>query len=263
MRHIHPHSINIDRSVSCIYNGPGQNYIEDNENNSVTDLSSGEMIKINDVDVVDAYNAEIVEDFADIAQLYISGEILSQPIPLTDEPAYKQLKNVPLYNWEKGCVPTAMAMIVAYHYSGFTEKELIAELAKNMGTAFGSTFYYKVPQGTKKTLSGHNKKYTSINFASTNSENKPNFGPSYNTFDAYQNEILAGRPVFIAMVGAEYPTTCYPDGFHDHSLTGIGYNRRATMSYVIVYTTMKDDEDVTVPVRGNNLGSYAWCYVIP
>lgn len=255
--------LEIDDSINSIYIGPGQYYIEDGEGNSVVDLVSGETVEIEDIGATTNYRNEVVEDFSDIAQLYISGDILKQPMSFAGEVTYKKLTGVPEYEWHLSCAPTAMAMILAYHYSGFTEESLIEELAKNMETKSPSTPADKVPKGTTKTLSAHNKSYTSVGYASTGLFGIINWGGSNNTFDDYRDEILANRPVFIAMVGAEGTSPAYENGFGDHAVTGVGFNSTSTVTYVIVHTTAKSDHAVSVPLNSTSLGKYAWCFVVP
>ena len=255
--------LEIDNPVDSVYIGPGQYYIEGDEKNSIINLISGETIELENVDVETSYSNEVVEDFDEIAQLYISGDILNQPVPHASDTSYT-LYGVPNYSGTIGCAPSAMAMILAYHYSGFTSLNLIRELARNMGTdtTTGRTKDTSIVSGAKKTLKAHNKSYTSIAYAA---QNKYGIfpGPNYNTFDAYKSEILANRPVFIVTDGAKYTTNGYPDGFGDHALVGMGYECGALTNYVIVYTTVQKDGSVKVPLNSTSLGNYAWCYVVP
>lgn len=258
--------LDADSSTESVYVGPGQYLAKSDTDDSFVDLSTGQVIEVDGTEAVTAHLDEATEDFNDIAQLYISGDILNQPMPIAEEVTYKRLTGVPEYDWYLGCVPTAMAMILAYHYSGFTEKSLIKELAENMGTdtCDGNTKYNKVADGTKAVLSNHNKFYTSIGFASTWSPTGTIlYGGLHNTFDAYRDEILANRPVFIAMAGAKGVSPYFKDGFGDHALTGVGYNCQRTTTYVIVHTTILTDHAVSVPLDSTNLGSYAWCFVVP
>jgi hypothetical protein len=257
-----------DNNNNLMYYGPGQYYQVDANKNSVLDITTGKASSIDDFNTsISRGSSDTVtkQDYFHIAQKYISGEESNQPVIAADT-TYKNLSDVPNYGWYKGCVPTAMAMILDYHYDSLfsSSNALIEKLASNMNTtAAGSTNWNKVASGTKAALSFCNRTYTSMGFASANILGYPNKGSSYNTFSDFKDEIMAGRPVFIAMNDAQHTTGGYSNGFQDHAVTGVGFNVASSTNYVIVHTTYVADGDVQVPVNSTAMGDYAWFFFVP
>lgn len=258
--------MNASDEDTLMYCGPGQ-YYQVKEDERIYNILTSESIPVSDVKISPAASVSENEeyDYRSIAELYISGDILNQPAAQGD-PTHKKLSSFPNYKWYKGCAPTAMAMILDYHYSNLydNEKELIEALAKNMGTSStGFTYWNKVPSATKMTLNTCGRSYTSIGFASANIFGAPNTGSSKNTFADYMDEILAGRPVFISMNNAEFKSANDKNGFGDHAVAGFGYCKTSTTNYAIVHTTSVDDDDTYVPVNATDMGDYAWLFVVP
>ena len=258
--------LNVNDKTKSVYAGPGEYFIEHQQDDVYQNIVTGEIReeKVEESTSVLVATDEVAEDFDSIAQLYISGQIGKQTkTKALRATTYRNITGVPLYSWKVGCAPTAMGMIIAYHYSGFEETALINKLGKEMNTtSSGSTLWANVASGTRKNLTDNGKSYTSIAFRST-ILGFPQQGPSYNTFEDYQDEIMANRPVFIAMNGATHSTTAYPSGFGDHAVTGVGFNIASQTTYIIMHTTSKSDGDVSVPLNTTDMGSYAWCFVIP
>lgn len=257
--------MNMGDKDTLVYCGPGEYYQLEDE--SVRNILTSETVSISDIEIspVTVANDFNEYDYRETAALYISGDILNQPTAQAD-PTYKKLSSFPNYGWYKGCAPTSMAMILDYHYSNLyaDEEKLIEALASNMGTSStGFTYWNKVASGTTKTLNTCDRSYTSVGYVSTNILGFPINGSSTNTFSDYMDEILAGRPVFISMNGAEFKSDNYTKGFGDHAIAGFGYNKASTTNYVIVHTTSVDDRDTQVPVNATDMGDYAWLFVVP
>ena len=175
--------LNVDTEEKMIYNGPGQYYQIGEQGESISNIITGEIAEMADVATISTTEVaeDVVENYKDIADLYITGSILNQPVVLAN-PTYRNLTEVPIYQWDKGCAPTSMAMILDYQYSGLysNEEELIEALADYMGTSStGVTNYPNIVSGTKNTLYACNRSFTSIGYASANIFGYPNRGSSY------------------------------------------------------------------------------------
>lgn len=260
-----------DAHLHAAYFGPGAYYSIEPENDTIENLVTGETIEFNEAinnfnDVFDKTN-QPSNNYNDITNQYISGAFLEKQhtnVANSTYPTSKNLTSVPNYQWYKGCAPTSMAMILRYHYNGLcsSSNALIDELADNMGTLYGYTSWNSVKGGTSSTLYYYDKNYTSLGFAKT-LLGEPLTGSSYNTLNAYKDEIIAGRPVFIAMMGAKATTGGYPSGFGDHATVGVGYSTGTEVCYIIMHTTQTSDGDTYVPLSDESMGKYAWFYVVP
>ena len=272
IRQFCPHAtspyLNTDNDYPALYLGPGQYYLIKEDENVIEDIYSDNSVNLSDVVenslLCQPQTVQPQKDYSQAANSYISGIPLVSASQLDSSyPRNENLEDVPLFQWRKGCVPTSMAMIFDYHFNEWSSSnELIDELADNMGTVGGHTLWASGITGAKSTLYFHEIDYTSLGFVES-IRNEPFTGPSVNTLDDYKDEIMNDRPVFIAMENATATSPNYPDGFGDHATVGVGFSTSSLGNpYLIMHTTSVDDGDAYVPYD-DDLGDYAWCFVVP
>ena len=256
------------QNASCVYLGPGQYYVTENQN-QIMNLDTFEITSYTPIDSdVPATAAEIPSNnYYSVALMYLAGTTGESLMANGYE--WHNLIDVPLYQWRKGCSPTAMAMVIDYTYAGVfsNSTETIDTLAEYMNTIIGGendgyTDLAEIPLGTIDALVAAGEVYSNIGYPRT-IFGYPATGATYNTYDAFQLEILNDRPVLITMNGASGTSDAYNTGFGDHSVTGVGYSCTPTSSSVIVHTTIVSDGDVYVTVSSATMGDYAWCFVVP
>ncbi|QWI47045.1 S-layer homology domain-containing protein [Bacillus mycoides] len=200
------------REDHAVYAGPIQYFKK--ENGLVTNLSTNEIIAKKDL----IKNKNIKEEVLYSSKAFI-GNINQQEIYNS-----KIIKNVPDYTWLVGCVPTAIANIVAYwSENGFpnllknneTSDWLIDTLGTMMGTDRGngeSTGGVKYGTYTDRIdpalqIYWNNRGYSSPDFNYAAYKKIP--------FDTIKRELDSGRPYGFSVAKHNLYT--------EHYLTGIGY----------------------------------------
>lgn len=177
----------------------------------------------------------------------------------------KILTGVPNWQWTRGCTPTAVGMQLANLYPSLNNTNTISLLADAYHTtSSGITYDGFVSSGTKKVIKNKNLGVPSYCDFTKTVCNIPRTGPTHNPYSTYRSEINANRAVVIGCLGASVTTPGYPNGFKDHSITGIGYSYQTaggSSKYVIVYTTSKNDGKVYIDIESGALGKYAWFIV--
>lgn len=266
-------------SNACIYVAPGQYYIESTED-TLLNLTSFETVKYDIASSVELTRVEsgTAAEYNDIFAYYLSGSTPGiNQLNQSNYLPHVNLTSVPNLQWTRGCSPTAMAMIIEYHYADHFDVpgESIDGLANYMGTSDipidgieGWTDLSSVPVGARNYLNYLNLPYSFLDYAAKNLLGYPQTGYENNPFSALQEEINNNRPVFICMNNANVST---PEGwpeeqgkkFTDHSVTAVGYNSTNLAYYVIIHTTHVPDGDVYVSLSPDVMGDYAFCYVRP
>lgn len=174
------------------------------------------------------------------------------------DPVY-QVLTVPDYQWYRGCSPTAAAMVLKHRYpqSLPDEKDLIDELANAMGTeSSGATSISDIPKGIRTVLKNHKFAVDTWNDGS---------GKSNSTFSEFCTEIDDNKPLVATLIGSKLTAPSYPNGFKNHSMTGVGYQYENDSDgihdrYIIVHDTGVDG-DVNCNFDSSSLGTNTWTYV--
>jgi hypothetical protein len=157
------------------------------------------------------------------------------------------VNGVPTYLWQRGCSPTASAMVLGYWdshgYPNFPEEApLIQELAIAMGTTTeGSTWPWDIDDGIDEVCANHG--YSSMDSSDD----------AWMTFDEVKSGVDAQRPFVLSMwsggtpVGGDRP-------YGDHSVAAAGYHDY-TEDWVSVHDTW--DTQIHNIVYGNWWGAMA------
>ncbi|MCU5406791.1 S-layer homology domain-containing protein [Bacillus cereus] len=196
----------------AVYNGPIQYFKK--ENGLVTSLSTNEIIPKEDLIKNKSLKEEVVYSSKNFGGNVIQQETFNSKI----------IKDVPDYTWLVGCVPTAIANIVAYwSKNGFPNllknNETSDWLIDNLGTMMGTD------RGTAESTGGVKYGTRTDRIAPALQiywNNRGYSSPDFNyaeykkiTFDTIKRELDSGRP---------YGFSVYKHNmYEEHYLTGIGY----------------------------------------
>jgi hypothetical protein len=144
--------------------------------------------------------------------------------------------DVPFYQWQSGCSPTAAGMVLGYWGShGYpnypVQLNLVAELATAMGTSStwpfnGATWPLWIDDGIETVARNHG--YTTL-------DSVENIWLSGDHFEEMVGEIDAGRP-FVLSLAAGGAAVGKPTAYGQHSVTGVGYVR-AVQNFVTIHDT--------------------------
>ena len=199
----------------------------------------------------------LVEEYSEIRNRYINNTFSESTMRAGVEDA--NLTGVPNWRWTYGCVPTAMGMIISYHYGGGKEN-ILSGLAEKMGTnSDGFTYWSRAMSGTRSYLSTRSIIPTTCEWASKNILGGPRLGATYNTKAAYRAQINAGNPVLVAVENSTATSNTYTEGFGDHGMTGVGYMFSVVDGdYIIVHTTQIEDGDWYIGLNADGFREYAW-----
>lgn len=141
--------------------------------------------------------------------------------------------DVPAYEGEIGCAPTASAMVLGFWdgqgYSNFTNNEslLIEELADAMGTISPTTKVANIPGGIEDVC----EYYGYDNFDSSNEY--------YVTWGETKSEIDAGRPFVLSMINGGTGSG-HSQPYNNHSVTCLGYSDY-TEDYIFMHDTWDEN----------------------
>ncbi len=207
------------------------------ENTKDKSKSFRDVLLINDKEKVETAASQLLDAEIMYSRSYPSATIIS---------------GVPDYQWDKGCVPTAAAMILKYHFptSLPSSSNVISGLATYMGTkSNGATPVANVVPGIEDYVSSEglyiNATEDGINSAST--------------FSEYTSQINSYHPVLVSLNNSTATSSSYPGGFNDHTMAGVGYYSYID-DYIIVHTCGQDG-NVYVNFDASSFGSHWWTYI--
>ncbi len=178
---------------------------------------------------------------------------------------YKVLESVPLLQWQYGCAPTAVAMMIMNPYPYLNPDYLIGTLASYMGTtADGSTSFVNISSGTRSFIEENGFGVpTYCNWTEMQSDGiHPKVGFRYNTKEIYKQSIDMFCPVGVYVSGSSVITASYSN-MGAHMMTGKGYSFNHTGpylfgDYIICHTTQIRDGAVCFPMDDSSLQNVAW-----
>lgn len=239
----------VKNGYKCIYEG-FLNYYYENEA-TIYDIKSKTVLNEKDVTLLKS------EDENKSYKLIQDSEALNKNRVLSlsnVNKTKKVLSDVPDEIWNKGCVPTAVAMVLEYDYYNYVPvyDELTQKLAVAMGTDNkGNTYNNKIIDGIKSVM-----KNLGVDVWTKADE----YGKNNSTYDKFVNEINNNHPVVVNLVNSKETSRGYSNGFGNHSCAGIGYEYNDTEKFIIVHDDCCDGE-VYCDFNSSALGNNQWIYI--
>lgn len=229
----------------------------------VIDLRTGETMQKEDF--ISAFSEELLnvtndgssanEDYSSLRADYIAG-VMPAASPYTGF-----VQGVPNLQWQRGCVPTSLAMMILTRYQVLNPDRVINTLADYMGTnSSGSTEYSTIPGAVIRFLTDERLSSPMTNgWNSVDSNGEVITQIRHNPFSVYKASIAGGYPVGVHISSSPTTTPSKPNGFNeDHMMVGVGYSSSSAGDYISCYTTFTKDGTVSFPVTPSGLVNHAW-----
>lgn len=210
---------------------------------------------------LDSYELDTAE-ISSIRSSLIVGSNTSARSTTTD---YNVVSGAANLQWQRGCAPTAIAMLIKTRYIIWDETKMIDSLANYMQTTDeGATGFLNIVIGTIEYINSQSNMELpdTVGWANPNSSGVPLCGFTYNTKEAFKASIDDGHPVGVYISSSTVTTSGYPNGIGAHMMSGIGYSFSSSGDYIICYTTNKSDGRVYFPCTSTGLHNNAWFYLI-
>ena len=251
----------------ALYLAPGVYHAIDGD--TIVDLTTEEKIAKSSLTIAEktevksnsSVSAETLARNEYVRAVYLSGS--SQRSYDTRE---KILNGVPNWQWNSGCVATAIGMQLANIYPGLNNQNIIPALHARLVNAQGQAMPKDTAQGVLSFLASYSLQTpTYCNFNSYDSVGNPYTGISRNSYSVYKAEINAGRAVAVYSREATIVTGGYPNGWRTaHMITGIGYSYSVSGydQHIVAYTTAVSDGRVYINID-TELGRFAWFIIRP